>query len=341
MFEDNKTLLVEKKILFIGNVQYGETPSGGGAQVKNQIFLKYLQEYFESVVFCDTWHKNHLVALIVSFFMIIFYPDRKIILSLSFRGVYILSIILTKLKIKRKIDWWMVGDSSQTIKKKKYHYLKYFQEIIVQGKYIADDLEKLGLKNIKVVQNFKNINYFPKKRKRNDNLVRFVYMSRLIEEKGVGLILDAAHELGTIGYEIDFYGSLHAPYSREYFENSGLENVYYKGFLNLQQRENYDVLASYDVMLFPTYFEGEGFPGVLIDAFIAGLPVIASNFHANPEVIINGKNGIIILPKNLDELHEAMSGFVNGTYNLEQMRIDAQRSAKLYDVHNVLNDNLF
>ena len=30
-------------------------------------------------------------------------------------------------------------------------------------------------------------------------------------------------------------------------------------------------------MLFPTYWHGEGFPGIVIDAFVAGLLVVATD----------------------------------------------------------------
>jgi glycosyltransferase involved in cell wall biosynthesis len=334
------------KILFIANIQQGSLPTAGGAQAKNQIFLSFLQERFNKVSVYDTWKKNRIISLLVIFLKITFSPRKKIILSLSFRGIYILSKILTNLKIKRDIYFWVVGgdiaDYMKNIGTEVKYYLSYFLKVIVQAKYISDELIALGLENVKVVPNFKKTDYYPiKKEKNNKTILRFVYLSRLIEEKGVGLIIDAVRQLGTKGYEVDFYGSLSTTYSKKFFEELSINNVHYKGFINLQKNENYDLLASYDVMLFPTYFPGEGFPGVLIDAFIAGLPVITTLFHANPEVVLDGKNGIIIAPKNIKQLKDAMNGFISGKYNLETMQIEALSAAKQYNVRNVLNDELF
>ena len=47
-------------------------------------------------------------------------------------------------------------------------------------------------------------------------------------------------------------------------------------------------------MLFPTYYEGEGFAGTLIDAMAAGVPVIASDWKYNKEIVEDGKTGIIM-----------------------------------------------
>jgi glycosyltransferase involved in cell wall biosynthesis len=53
----------------------------------------------------------------------------------------------------------------------------------------------------------------------------------------------------------------------------------------LEPDEIWKVLPQYDVMLFPTYYAGEAFPGVFVDAFVAGIPVIASDWQDNPELI--------------------------------------------------------
>jgi glycosyltransferase involved in cell wall biosynthesis len=50
------------------------------------------------------------------------------------------------------------------------------------------------------------------------------------------------------------------------------------------------VLRDYFALLFPIYYIGEGFAGTAIDAFSAGVPVIASDWKYNSEVIKEGIN---------------------------------------------------
>mgnify|MGYP002239410386 CR=1 FL=1 len=65
----------------------------------------------------------------------------------------------------------------------------------------------------------------------------------------------------------------------------------------MKEETGYRTLCRYDIMLFPTYWYGEGFPGIVMDAYIAGLPLIASDWNINTEVITE-KTGIIIPPKD-------------------------------------------
>ncbi len=49
--------------------------------------------------------------------------------------------------------------------------------------------------------------------------------------------------------------------------------------------QSVDVLKHYFVLLFPTYYEGEGFAGTLLDAYSAGVPVIATDWKYNRELV--------------------------------------------------------
>jgi glycosyltransferase involved in cell wall biosynthesis len=61
-----------------------------------------------------------------------------------------------------------------------------------------------------------------------------------------------------------------------------------------------------DVLILPSFYPGEGHAGVIIEAYIAGIPVIATRWNALPEIIEDGKTGILIEPKNAKELADAL-----------------------------------
>ena len=65
----------------------------------------------------------------------------------------------------------------------------------------------------------------------------------------------------------------------------------YKGVL--QPEEVLTTLRKYDVLIFPTHYEGEGCPGILVEALSVGLPIIASNWKYNEEFVENGVNGFL------------------------------------------------
>ncbi len=88
-------------------------------------------------------------------------------------------------------------------------------------------------------------------------------------------------------------------------------------------------------MLFPTYWKGEGFPGVIIDAFVAGLPVIATDWNMNTEIIEDGVNGFIIEPKSSAALAEKMQYVMQSRGELEKIRQNNFTRAKDYHIDKI------
>ena len=63
-----------------------------------------------------------------------------------------------------------------------------------------------------------------------------------------------------------------------------------------------------DALVFPSY--REGFPNVVIEAGAMGLPSIVTDINGSREIILDGKNGVIIPPRNEEALYQAMKRFV-------------------------------
>ena len=88
------------------------------------------------------------------------------------------------------------------------------------------------------------------------------------------------------------------------------------------------VLPGYDVLVFPSYFEGFGL--VVLEAMSCGLPVITTAATCGPDIINHGKNGILVKTGSQEELLKAMLSFTDGTYNLSQMSHNAREKALQY-----------
>lgn len=336
------------RVVFIGAIRRGKMPICGET-AKNQILLNRFETLLKRICVVDTYKwKRNPYSIMRLFCTLLFMPKSYFVISVYQRSAYRLFQLLQILHLKRNIIYWAIGGAfADMIKAEKFSAYPYkiVDKFIVEGKKMQSILYEYGFKNVYVVPNTKPILYIPPK-KRKAQTIRFVFLSRIIPEKGCDYICRSAKEINELGYTdkyiIDFYGSIDKHYEVLFkAQLDCLPNVNYKGFLNLQSVENYDVLASYDVMLFPTYYPSEGFPGVIIDAFIAGLPVIASDWNFNNEVVIHNKNGILIPAKDVLALQQAMLRYIND-YQLVLSHFDYCRGEVYkYGVDEVLSEKLF
>jgi len=139
---------------------------------------------------------------------------------------------------------------------------------------------------------------------RRNECKKFIYLGHVRSEKGIREIIEACERFNAndTSVKVHIYGTLRHDMTEQDFE--GLRAVKYCGMIEPQ--EVYSVLSDYDALLFPSYYQGEGYPGVIIEAFAAGLPVVCSRWLALPE-IVDETCGILIEPKNSQALYDAMN----------------------------------
>ena len=80
--------------------------------------------------------------------------------------------------------------------------------------------------------------------------------------------------------------------------------------------------AQADALVFPSY--REGFPNVVIEAGAMDLPSIVTDINGSREIIIDGKNGVIIPSKDEDALYQAMKQFVEHPDEVAKMASQAR-----------------
>lgn len=339
-----------EKILLIGDCgDYKDTSNG--VYAKNIQLFNRLKEVFVSLKHVNTnnWKKNPSVLLNV-LRSIWQYRKKDIIISLNTYSSYKLIKIVKRLFPSIRLNYFVIGGilpnfiSQLEMKQREcYSIVKWF---MVESQEMKRKMELLGYKNVIHIPNFKKIAYIPEKSTETSVPFRFVFLSRIIPEKGCDLIMEATRrinkEIGEDKFLVHFYGKIDDSYESQFLKIiNEIPNAEYKGFLNLADVSNYDVLASYSAMLFPTFWKGEGFPGILIDAMIAGTPVIASEWGYNTEIIENGTTGIIIKSKNVDELANAMNSFICNHSKVAEMTRHCRIQAMEYDTAKVLNKDLF
>lgn len=337
------------KIILIGPCGGGGIPKNG-ASAKNCHLVRYLREKQQRVTTVDTenWKRNPLV-LFQLLFPLLFSSQATFILAANSMSSYKVIRFFSMMPRRRRLVYWAIGGcvadwiKEGRVAKKPYTAVDLF---IVEGKNMQKTLAETGFSNAIVVPNFKHIDYVPSGASKTQESapLRFVFLSRIIPEKGCNTIINAVtllNETHKDKFTVDFWGPFESSYEKEFLGKiETVDNVEYKGFLDLRNQKNYDVLAEYDVMLFPTYWPGEGFPGIIIDAFVAGLPVITTDWSQNADIIEHGTTGVILKENSAEALHDAMLSFIDDKERTAEMRQNCRRAAHRYDIHNVITDEL-
>ncbi len=71
-----------------------------------------------------------------------------------------------------------------------------------------------------------------------------------------------------------------------------------------------ELMRDSDVFVFPSLPRGEGMPGVLIEAGLSGLPVVATAVPGVASVIVDGETGVVVPPEEFDALVDATAALV-------------------------------
>jgi len=169
--------------------------------------------------------------------------------------------------------------------------LKRFDGIYVETNTMKTALEQQGFSNVFVTPNCKDLTVLSESELvyAAEEPYKLCTFSRVMREKGIETAVEALREangrLGRQAFSLDIYGQVD-PGQREWFDKlqkSFPDDVRYGGMVPFDK--SVEMLKGYFALLFPTYYEGEGFAGTLIDAFSAGVPVIASDWKYNPEIV--------------------------------------------------------
>lgn len=168
--------------------------------------------------------------------------------------------------------------------------------------------------------------------------LRLIFIGWVRAEKGIFVLLDALKKLSErnrAAIHCDIYGPVH-PSVAERFEREidEIECATYAGVLEPSQV--IPTLRTYDAMVFPTMYQGEGHPGVVIEAMAAGIPVITTEFRSIPEVVEQGKNGLLVEPDNPKALHQAIVSIHQDRQLLWKMAQRNWAARTLYEARNVV-----
>ena len=143
-----------------------------------------------------------------------------------------------------------------------------------------------------------------------EKIKRIVCIGRFIEKKGIEYLIRAAKSLDSTAFEVHIHG--YGPLEKRYeglIRDLAVPHVHLKGVFR-SHSEGQRILTNADMLVLPCVEadngDVDGFPTVFLEAMTMGVPVITTTVSANPDVIVDGVNGILCPPRDVDALAAAI-----------------------------------
>ena len=337
-----------KRVALIGSIGYGESTSSGQV-IRTRILYKALLDHYGScgVYMINTSdYSHHILSIIGRTLFSIFSSDTYIvILSGNGRKVFFPVLRFFKKAFGKNVLNNIIGGDYASSVRKYPKYIKYsnaFDVNWVQMPSMKIEVEQEGIHNVEVLPNSKPLVIVSEEllEMNSQKPFRFCTFSRVSKAKGIELAINAIEEInrevGETVAELTIYGKPDDDYAQEFKDVMGktTEAIKYGGIVDYDKAS--EELRKYHMLLFPTTFYGEGFPGTIIDAYSSGVPVIASDWKFNPELIESGQTGYIYDHEKPEELLRCIRMAIENPAAVDTMRKNCIREAKKYTPENVM-----
>jgi glycosyltransferase involved in cell wall biosynthesis len=144
-----------------------------------------------------------------------------------------------------------------------------------------------------------------------DDEFAFVFVGRIVGDKGMNELATAMKNLSPRYPKIKLV--LVGPYEKELDPISPEAESFFLTDASTIMAGNQDDVRPYlmaaNALVFPSY--REGFPNVVLEAGLLGLPSIVTDISGCNEIIVEGENGVIVPPKDAEQLQIAMEKFLS------------------------------
>lgn len=168
--------------------------------------------------------------------------------------------------------------------------------------------------------------------------IRFLFMGRVMREKGVDELFEAMHRLHQEGIlcTLDVLGSYEEHYEETIhrFEAEGW--LHYHGY----QNDVRPFIRNSHCFVLPSWHEGMA--NTNLECAAMGRPLITSRIHGCMEAVIEGESGFLCEPQNTDSLYEAMVRFCEMPQNKREAmgRAGRRHMEEVFDKGKVVAETL-
>lgn len=169
-----------------------------------------------------------------------------------------------------------------------------------------------------------------------DNMIRFLFIGRIMKEKGIEEYLQAAESLTEKYSNVEFQilGPFEENEYKDKISNIKNERIKYLGKSSDVRNEIKEV----DCIVNPSYHEGMS--NVLLEGAAMGKPLIASNIPGCKEIVDDGYNGFLFKVKSVEYLEQKLVQFIELEKKTRKImgRNSREKVIKEFDRNIVINE---
>ena len=136
--------------------------------------------------------------------------------------------------------------------------------------------------------------------------IRFLFVGRMMKEKGIDELFSAMRRLHQDGYSctLDVLGGFEENYAQQMEEYQEAGWLHYHGY----QRDVRPFIAQSHCFVLPSWHEGMA--NTNLECAASGRPVITSDIHGCKEAVVEGVSGLLCQRKDAQSLYETMKTFL-------------------------------
>ncbi|WP_455665233.1 glycosyltransferase [Phocaeicola sp.] len=309
---------------------------------KNVFFKKALERLYVSYWTCNMefkLNKSHKVSLIISvfrnlcrylyiccYFCCICYKFKpNIVWTNSYKSLYI--VVFAKLLFRYHFYLFVRGiKKERNISSVQRVFCNLFSsKVLVQTesirKYLREQKIKTSIEVIpnsisdEVVSYSSNVcidyrNYL--------SSFKILFIGTIIKEKGVEELLFALQKMYNkkLNFHAFFVGDFINPEYKEYIDSLIIDSHVERHVSFLGWRQDVrDLISHTDCVVLPSY--AEGMPRSVMEAMALGKPVVVTDVGGVLDFVENNVTGIVIPPKDIDAIYEALFFFYS---NIEKSK---------------------
>jgi len=178
---------------------------------------------------------------------------------------------------------------------------------------------------------------------RDHNQLTFGFIGTVLPAKGLHTLLDAFSSIKEEEADLKVYGKL-TPYTgfesyfkqiRRFLKNT---NIHFMG--DFDNGNIAVILSEIDVLVVPSlWFENS--PLVIQEAFLASVPVVASNIGGIPEIVDDKVNGLLFNPADIEDLQKKLRYIINNRSTIQKFKSNMPSIKDIYvnaeELQNIYN----